>query len=111
MGPRCEEVLRARARAFFPCIPKEKFDNADLRVGGRPWTSDDLPCVGGTRFMNLWLNTGHGHVGWKLSCRTAELLVFRMRGGARAPCGVHLGSLSLGRYEPLWSVADQPCPP
>ncbi len=43
------------------------------RWGGfRPMTPDGLPLVGGTRIPGLYLNTGHGMLGWTLACATGE---------------------------------------
>jgi D-amino-acid dehydrogenase len=36
--------------------------------------------IGRTRHRNLYLNTGHGHMGWTMSCGTAKLLVDIMAG-------------------------------
>ena len=35
-------------------------------------TPDGLPLVGGTRIPGLYLNTGHGMLGWTLACATGE---------------------------------------
>eukprot|EP00928_Gymnodinium_smaydae_P072572 TRINITY_DN55912_c0_g1_i1.p1 TRINITY_DN55912_c0_g1~~TRINITY_DN55912_c0_g1_i1.p1 ORF type:complete len:508 (+),score=26.81 TRINITY_DN55912_c0_g1_i1:51-1574(+) len=106
--PACVEVLKRRARAFYPEIREEVFEQGHIYVGGRPWTSDDLPVVGGTRFKNVWINTGHGHFGWRYSCGTAELLVASMLGKPTAPCGIQCGSLTLSRYKTLWPSVVEP---
>jgi D-amino-acid dehydrogenase len=31
-------------------------------------TPSSVPIIGGTRYANLFLNTGHGTLGWTLSC-------------------------------------------
>lgn len=43
-------------------------------TGLRPMTPDGTPMVGGTRFENLFLNTGHGTLGWTMACGSARLL-------------------------------------
>ena len=49
------------------------FDAEPSRWGGfRPMTPDGLPRVGGTRVPGLYLNTGHGMLGWTLACATGE---------------------------------------
>lgn len=40
--------------------------------GLRPMTPDSLPRVGATPLDGLFLNTGHGALGWTLACATAE---------------------------------------
>ena len=43
------------------------------RWGGfRPMTPNGMPCVGATKIDRLFLNTGHGSLGWTLACATAE---------------------------------------
>jgi D-amino-acid dehydrogenase len=43
-------------------------------------TPEGTPLIGRTRHRNLYLNTGHGHMGWTMSCGTAKLLVDIMAG-------------------------------
>lgn len=40
----------------------------------RPSTPDCLPIIDGTAYKNLYLNTGHGSLGWTLACGSAKLL-------------------------------------
>jgi len=40
----------------------------------RPMTPTGLPFIDRTRFPNLWLNTGHGHMGWTMACGSAKIL-------------------------------------
>lgn len=42
--------------------------------GLRPMMPNMLPRVGKGRQPGVFYNTGHGHLGWTLSCATAELL-------------------------------------
>ncbi|MGI9345024.1 MAG: FAD-dependent oxidoreductase, partial [Gammaproteobacteria bacterium] len=44
------------------------------KTGLRPTTPDSTPIIGKTPVRHLWLNTGHGMLGWTLSCGSAELL-------------------------------------
>ncbi len=49
------------------------YDAEPSRWGGfRPMTPDGMPLVGGTRIPGLYLNTGHGMLGWTLACATGE---------------------------------------
>lgn len=43
-------------------------------AGLRPATPSGLPLVGGTRIPGLFLNVGHGALGWTLACGTAQQL-------------------------------------
>ncbi|MDE1463770.1 FAD-dependent oxidoreductase [Spartinivicinus poritis] len=42
--------------------------------GLRPVTPDSLPLIGQTKIANLWLNTGHGMLGWTHALSSAELI-------------------------------------
>ena len=48
--------------------------NATFWTGLRPMTPDGTPIVGITSVPNLYLNTGHGTLGWTMSCGSAQLL-------------------------------------
>jgi D-amino-acid dehydrogenase len=43
-------------------------------TGLRPMTPDGTPVIGPTRYPNLFLNTGHGTLGWTHSCGSARAL-------------------------------------
>jgi len=49
-------------------------------AGLRPATPNSAPIIGGTRYPNLWLNVGHGPLGFTFACGTASLLTDLMRG-------------------------------
>jgi D-amino-acid dehydrogenase len=42
--------------------------------GLRPATPDNVPLIGRTRLSNLFLNTGHGTLGWTLACGSGKAL-------------------------------------
>ena len=42
-------------------------------AGLRPMTPEGTPILGHTRYGNLILNTGHGHMGWTMACGSARL--------------------------------------
>jgi D-amino-acid dehydrogenase len=63
--------------------------------GLRPMTPDGTPIIGGTKFGNLWLNTGHGTLGWTMACGSASVLADLI--GARRP-EIEAGDLALDRY-------------
>ena len=68
---RCEAIL-ARARTLFPGA----FDSSQAQfwAGLRPATPGNVPLIGRTRISNLWLNTGHGTLGWTLACGSGRAL-------------------------------------
>jgi D-amino-acid dehydrogenase len=60
---RCQAIVQA-VKNLFPRAGD--FDRATFWTGLRPATPSNIPYVGRTRYRNLWLNTGHGTLGWTL---------------------------------------------
>jgi len=63
--------------------------------GLRPMTPDSTPIVGKTRLSNLYLNTGHGTLGWTMSLGSAQLVADIISG--REPA-IRCDDLGLARY-------------
>ena len=72
-------------------------EQATFWTGLRPMTPDGTPIVGRTPFKNLWLNTGHGTLGWTMACGSGQLLSDLISG--RAPA-IPFEDLSVARYAP-----------
>lgn len=70
-------MLRA-AKGLFP--EAADYSRPSYWAGLRPMTPNGTPLVGASRHRNLFLNTGHGHLGWTMSCGTARLLADVMQG-------------------------------
>ena len=68
---------------------------AKFWTGLRPMTPDGPPVIGGTSYPNLWLNTGHGTLGWTMSCGSGALLADLVSG--KRP-NIEHEDLSLQRY-------------
>ena len=68
---RCENILR-RALELFPDVGDRS--EAKFWTGLRPATPNNIPYVGKTKYGNLFLNTGHGTLGWTLACGSGKLL-------------------------------------
>ena len=64
-------------------------------AGHRPMTPDGPPVIGRAKFSNLWLNTGHGTLGWTMSCGSGAVLADLVSG--RAPA-IDARPLGLNRY-------------
>ena len=64
-------------------------------TGLRPMTPDGTPIVGATPLRNLYLNTGHGTLGWTMACGSARVLADQLSG--RAP-DIRTDDLSVFRY-------------
>jgi D-amino-acid dehydrogenase len=65
---RCEALLR-RTFEIFPRAGRR--ETVRYWAGLRPATPSNVPLLGGTRYRNLWLNTGHGTLGWTMACGSA----------------------------------------
>ena len=59
-------------RGLFP--GSLDYDAAHYWSGFRPMTPSGLPIIGRTSYENLYLNTGHGHLGWTMGPGTGKLL-------------------------------------
>ena len=68
---------------------------ASFWCGLRPMTPDGPPVIGKAKYANLWLNTGHGTLGWTMSCGSGRVLVDLISG--RKPA-IDTRELSVDRY-------------
>lgn len=68
---RCDAILH-RVAELFP--QAGDFGSALRWAGLRPATPSNLPYVGRTPYRNLFLNTGHGTLGWTMACGSGRLL-------------------------------------
>jgi D-amino-acid dehydrogenase len=68
---RCAAIVR-RIRQLFPRLAAAPA--VDSWAGLRPATPGNVPLIGRTRLGNLFLNTGHGTLGWTLACGSARAL-------------------------------------
>jgi D-amino-acid dehydrogenase len=50
-----------------------------------------VPLIGCTRYPGLWLNTGHGTLGWTMACGSAAALADLISGRFPAPDFPFLG--------------------
>ena len=66
------------ARELFPRAAA--FDRPEYWACLRPMTPDGPPIMGPSPLTNLWLNTGHGHIGWTMACGSSRIVVDRMLG-------------------------------
>ena len=64
-----EVRCRAIVRRTFELFPRAgRAEDAQFWAGLRPATPGGVPCIGRTRYPNLYLNTGHGTLGWTMAC-------------------------------------------
>ncbi len=60
------------------------YDRAEMWAGLRPMTPTNLPFFGRRQFRNLFLNTGHGHIGWTMSHGSARIVADLIAGRSPA---------------------------
>jgi D-amino-acid dehydrogenase len=74
---RCE-ALKRRTFELFP----DAGEAASIRywTGLRPATPSNVPLIGPTRYRNLWLDTGHGTLGWTMACGSGRALADAVAG-------------------------------
>lgn len=72
LNPQRKDTLFMVLQQLFPLA--SDITRADFWTGLRPATPDGTPIVGGTKYKNLFTNTGHGTLGWTMSCGSAKLL-------------------------------------
>lgn len=70
-------------------------DQATFWTGLRPMTPDGTPIVGSTAYTNLYLNTGHGTLGWTMACGSGKLLADLISGNTP---DISSDDLSVHRY-------------
>ena len=68
---RCEAIAR-RVRELFPGLGGIRA--YESWTGLRPATPNNVPVIGRTPLSNLFLNTGHGTLGWTLACGSGRAL-------------------------------------
>lgn len=80
-GPENFAVMFRTAHELFPGAFDEA--KAELWAGLRPMMPRSVPVIGRARYRNLYLDTGHGHLGWTLAAGSGRLLADLIAG--RAP--------------------------
>lgn len=68
---RCEALIR-RTQALFPLATSD--EAPQFWAGLRPATPSNVPYVGQSRYDNLFVDSGHGTLGWTMSCGSGQLL-------------------------------------
>ena len=66
---RCEAIVK-RTEALFPGAGDP--EQAQFWTGLRPATPSNVPIIGRSKLPNLFLNTGHGTLGWTHSCGSGK---------------------------------------
>lgn len=105
------KTLKSQRRATLEMVVNDLFPGAgnnaaaSFWTGLRPMTPDGTPIVGATHIRNLFLNTGHGTLGWTMSCGSAQLLSDLISG--RRPA-IASDDLSVSRYSKNFGQTRHP---
>jgi D-amino-acid dehydrogenase len=93
LDPRRQRTLEMVLNDLFPgsYVPGD----VSFWTGLRPKTPDSTPIVGATSLPNLYLNTGHGTLGWTMACGSGRLLADLISG--KTP-EIRSDDLAVGRY-------------
>lgn len=68
---RCDALTR-RVRELFPDACD--YGHPAYWTGLRPLTPSNVPYIGKTKYANLFLNTGHGTLGWTMGCGSGRAI-------------------------------------
>jgi len=93
LNPRRRETLELVVNDLFPGAGDTK--QASFWTGLRPMTPDSTPIVGATPLSNLFLNTGHGTLGWTMAAGSAMVIADLV--GGKAP-SIRADDLAVFRY-------------
>jgi D-amino-acid dehydrogenase len=64
-------------------------------TGLRPMTPDSTPIVGHSGVGNVFINTGHGTLGWTMACGSGQLIADLVTGNRPA---ISIEGFDLSRY-------------
>ncbi|NYT63911.1 D-amino acid dehydrogenase [Alcaligenaceae bacterium] len=93
LNPKRQKTLEMVVDDLFP--GSRAPGDVSFWTGLRPKTPDSTPIIGGTRYSNLFLNTGHGTLGWTMACGSGQLLADIVSG---KPTAIRSDDLSVHRY-------------
>lgn len=93
LGSHATDTVRYVVSDLFP--KGGDVSKAEGWTGLRPMTPDGTPVIGPTRYDNLWLNTGHGTLGWTMACGSGRAVADAVLG--RTP-GISFDGLTAARY-------------
>ncbi|CAH0294282.1 D-amino acid dehydrogenase 1 [Massilia sp. Bi118] len=103
LNPRRRETLEMVVTDLFP--GGGDVSKASFWTGLRPMTPDSTPIVGATPLRNLFLNTGHGTLGWTMACGSASVIADLVSGKVPA---IHTDDLAIFRYAGSRPSATRP---
>lgn len=90
-----EHRRRTLEKSVTDLFPGGDLTKATFWSGLRPNTPDGTPIIGATKVQGLFLNTGHGTLGWTMSCGSGQLIADLVSG--KKP-DIDASDLNLSRY-------------
>ena len=90
-----EARRRTLEHSVTDLFPGGDISKANFWSGLRPMTPDGTPVIGATKVRNLFLNTGHGTLGWTMSCGSAKVLADIVSG---RKADIETKDLAVARY-------------
>lgn len=103
LNPRRRKTLEMITNDLFPS--SGDVSNATLWAGLRPMTPDGTPIIGRAsnqpQHDNVWLNTGHGTLGWTMACGSGQLLADLV---ANHQPEIQSDDLALSRYTKVLEI-------
>ena len=80
--PKRFNYLNSKLNEVYPSLYSKVKGDEEVEVwfGFRPMSADGLPFIGESKIKGLYLNTGHGHLGWTLAMGSADLLADQIVG-------------------------------
>ena len=106
LNPRRRETLEMVLNGLFP--NGGDVTKAQFWTGLRPMTPDGTPIIGRAsnqiQHDNVWLNTGHGTLGWTMACGSAQVLADLL---ANQQTAIKSDDLALSRYGNVEKIMRQ----
>ncbi len=95
LNPRRRETLEMVLNSLFP--NGGDTTKGQFWTGLRPMTPDGTPIIGqaSKNYSNVWLNTGHGTLGWTMAAGSAQVLADLV---TKQKTAINSDDLSLSRY-------------
>ena len=92
--------LNPKRRATLEKVVTDLFPGGNIKAatfwtGLRPMTPDSTPIIGATHIRNLYINTGHGTLGWTMACGSGKLIADILTG--KSP-EISTEGLAVNRY-------------
>jgi len=93
LPPQRRATLEQSVGSLFPAAGD--LASASFWSGLRPMTPDCTPVIGPTKLPNLFLNTGHGTLGWTMACGSGHVIADII---SSRPPAIAADDLAISRY-------------